>query len=161
MRSLTWWALSTVRQVDESWSERLENAYRNGQMVGWNFSRLDGRMTAETPSWDFDALCLTALSQAASALDVGRFGGQPAYPDATLEHDAAASAGLILGDQNEWCGRMRFRDAETLVEYMALVPWDVPGFTVGAQLSTLADLDREPSIDVTQRRYWFTAHQPR
>lgn len=89
------------------------------------------------------------------------FGGHPAYPDATLEQHLAAAqeAGLVIEAQEEWGGHMHFCDAQTLVEYMALVPWDVPGFIVAEHLETLADLDAIRPIVVSQRRFCIAARK--
>lgn len=48
---------------------------------------------------------------------------------------------------------MTFKDAEALVTYLGLVPWDVPeDFTVDAHADRLLGLDSAP-ISVTQRRF--------
>lgn len=53
----------------------------------------------------------------------------------------------------DWSGRMTFKDAEALVTYLGLLPWDVPGdFTIDAHTDTLLRLDSAP-ITVTQRRF--------
>lgn len=235
-------------------------------MVGWDFSRLDGRLTADEPEWDFNTMCVDAMTGALSVLDIGTgggerlvalcerlgdsrpprlvategwtpnvalaqqrlqpagievieydaeggepmpfsnglfdvvmscheffdaidvarvlqpggvvltqqvhgrdaeelrhwFGGQPVYPDATLEHDiaAATAAGLVVEVQGEWTGHMSFSDAEALVEYMGLVPWNVPNFTVEEHILTLTDLDASRPITVSQHRYWYRARKP-
>lgn len=89
------------------------------------------------------------------------FGGHTAYPDATLEHHVAAAqeAGLAIEAQQEWSGHMHFSDAQTLVEYMALVPWDVPGFRVAEHLDTMVDLDAIRPIVVTQGRFCIAARK--
>lgn len=45
-------------------------------MVGWDFSRLDGRMSAAEPPWDFEELCRAALEGSSRALDMGTGGGE-------------------------------------------------------------------------------------
>lgn len=53
----------------------------------------------------------------------------------------------------DWSGGMTFKDAEALVTYLGLLPWDVPeGFTVDAHADALLRLDSAP-ITVTQRRF--------
>ncbi|MDQ2849424.1 MAG: class I SAM-dependent methyltransferase [Actinomycetota bacterium] len=90
------------------------------------------------------------------------FGGQPGYPEVTLEHHVAAAvaAGLVIDGQGQWHGQMVFTDAEALVQYLGMVPWDVPDFSVGAHLEKLSELDTNRPIVVTQRRFWLTAHKP-
>lgn len=60
----------------DAFADRLTAAHTNADMVGWDFSRLDGRMTAGCPGWDFDQMCLDALVNATSALDMGTGGGE-------------------------------------------------------------------------------------
>lgn len=62
--------------MTDSLEARLTAAYADAEMVGWDFSRLDGRMTASDPGWDFDQICLDALASARSALDMGTGGGE-------------------------------------------------------------------------------------
>lgn len=243
--------------------QRLTIAYEKSQMIGWDFSRLDGRFEAERPDWDFDSMCVEALRGIHSALDMGTGGGErlttlcqrldsqrpphlrategwkpnlpvaraaleplgievadydsetdaempfrdasfgvvmschesydvsevcrvllgggllltqqvhtrneeelrrwfhaeSAYPDVTLGNYVAAAelAGLTIEGQGEWIGEMRFCDAEALVEYMAMVPWETPGFSVEPNLTMLAQLDARRPIILTQRRFWLAA----
>ncbi len=90
------------------------------------------------------------------------FGGESLFDAVTLPHTAAllVDAGLIVEEAEDWTGEMRFRDVATLVEYMAMVPWDVPDFEVrdhGDALRSLAD--RRPII-VSQRRFHIRAVKP-
>lgn len=55
---------------------RLTAAYESAQMVGWDFSRLDGRLVVDDPGWDFEQMRLEALGSATSALDLGTGGGE-------------------------------------------------------------------------------------
>ncbi|WP_258063795.1 MULTISPECIES: class I SAM-dependent methyltransferase [unclassified Pseudoclavibacter] len=233
-------------------------------MVGWDFSALDGRMTADEPHWDFTAECRAAMATATRIADLGTgggerlieligdlgaaaeslaiaategwepnveiarrnlapfgvdvhrydseagdslpfedasldlvvcrhesfdagevarvlapggrfltqqvdgreahelrewFGGDPLHDDVTLANASSevAAAGLRIELADEWTGRMTFADARALVEYMALVPWDVPGFEVDANISTLRRLDAARPIVVTQRRFRLAA----
>ncbi|WP_291799115.1 class I SAM-dependent methyltransferase [Brevibacterium sp.] len=90
------------------------------------------------------------------------FGGEPQAPHVRLANaeTEAEAAGLRVTHADEWAGTMEFSDAEALVTYMALVPWDVPGFEVDPHLSTLAQLDAERPIRVTQRRFRCCARRP-
>lgn len=45
-------------------------------MVGWDFSRLDGRMWSAEPPWDFEGLCAAAMRGAGRVLDLGTGGGE-------------------------------------------------------------------------------------
>lgn len=233
-------------------------------MVGWDFSRLEGRLEADEPDWDFDAMCVDAMSDADAVLDLGTgggerlqrlrgrlerqprvlsategwppnvdvaraaleplgievadydsgsdaampypsyhfdlvmvrhesydvdeinrvlrpggwlltqqvhgrdaeelrqwFGGESMYPGQTLENHTGmvAGSGLTVEATGEWAGQMRFSDAQTLVEYMALVPWDVPGFSVEPHLEVLLRLDADRPIVVSQRRFWLAARR--
>ena len=55
---------------------RWHRAHAAASMVGWDFSRLDGRMTADEPWWDFERDCRKALATSSSALDLGTGGGE-------------------------------------------------------------------------------------
>ena len=206
---------------------RLRAAHAEATMTGWDFSRLDGRLHADDPPWDFEADCRTALGASRTAADLGTgggerllallaglptgrapaepgqqrptvtategwepnlpvagaalapagvevlaydseagelrewFGGAPLHPEVRLPIMVAelAAAGLTVDRAEDWAGTMEFRDAEALVEYLGLVPWDVPGFAVDDHLETLARLDAAP-IRVTQKRFRVTAHRP-
>ena len=264
VESCTLGASSRLIVVNESFMQRLTAAHDSAHMVGWDFSRLAGRMEADGPDWDLDGMCVGAMATAESVLDVGTgggerllrlldrldqppthvaategwmlnvsvaretlaplgidvaeydsedgdpmpfpsgafdlvmaahesydpsevarvlrdggllltqqvhgrdgeelrewFGGQPTYPHVTLEHysAAAAAAGFGIDSQGEWSGSMRFVDAEALVEYMGLVPWDVPEFTVESHLAKLMELDANQPIIITQRRFWLAARK--
>ena len=253
-----------IEPMPESMLQRLITAHEDSRMVGWDFSRLGGRLVTDEPDWEFDAMCVEAMSAAESVLDMGTgggerllvlleqlggasltvaategwtpniavarealgplgievaeydnengvpmpfpsatfdlvlaahesfdahevarvlrpggrlltqqvdgrdaeelrdwFGGPPAYPGVSLHHYSAAaeSAGLTIESQGEWSGSMRFSDAGALVEYMGLVPWDVPGFTVAPHVQKLMELDANRPIVVTQRRFWLAAHK--
>jgi len=55
----------------------LEAAHAESQMVGWDFSRLDGALVADDPWWDYEADCLQALRAShVGALDLGTGGGE-------------------------------------------------------------------------------------
>lgn len=51
-------------------------AYSGSKMVGWDFSRLDGRMTADEPWWDFEADCRSHMASARRIIDLGTGGGE-------------------------------------------------------------------------------------
>lgn len=56
---------------------RLEAAHAESQMVGWDFSRLDGALVADSPWWDYEADCLQALhASRVGTLDLGIGGGE-------------------------------------------------------------------------------------
>jgi SAM-dependent methyltransferase len=46
------------------------------EMVGWDFSNLDGRMWAAEPPWDFEVMCSAAIRDASRVLDLGTGGGE-------------------------------------------------------------------------------------
>lgn len=208
-------------------ADRLRAAHAEATMTGWDFSRLDGRLRADDPPWDFEADCRTALGASRTAADLGTgggerllallaglppgtapaepgqqrrtvtategwepnlpvagaalapagiavlpydseagelrewFGGAPLHPEVRLPIMVAelAAAGLTVDRAEDWAGTMEFRDAEALVEYLGLVPWDVPGFAVDDHLETLARFDAAP-IQVTQKCFRVTAHRP-
>lgn len=45
----------------ESLLQRLIAAHTNAHMVGWDFSRLEGRVEADSPDWDLDGRCFDAV----------------------------------------------------------------------------------------------------
>lgn len=90
------------------------------------------------------------------------FGGQMSYPDVIMTRHRidATAAGLVIETADEWAGRMRFNDAETLVEYLGMVPWEVPDFRVEKHVEMLKRLDARRPIVVTQRRFLMAARKP-
>ncbi len=62
--------------MDTSLLARLSTAHDAAHMVGWDFSRLDGRLEADRPDWDIDEMCVEAMRTAESVLDVGTGGGE-------------------------------------------------------------------------------------
>lgn len=103
--------------------------------------QVDGRDAAELRQW---------------------FGGDSLYPHVRLDECRLdlARAGLLVGRADEWSGTMRFRDVETLVQYLSLVPWSVPDFQVDDHVAVLTRLAAWASIAVSQRRFWLVAHKP-
>jgi SAM-dependent methyltransferase len=87
------------------------------------------------------------------------FGGEGLYDHVTLENLAAAltAAGFRIDRADDWTGAMRFRDVGTLVEYLGMVPWDVPGFTVREHEEQLHALAAVRPIEVSQRRFRIIA----
>lgn len=83
------------------------------------------------------------------------------YPEVTLERyePDLVRAGLTIDLAESWEGAMRFKDAEALVTYIGLVPWDAPDFTVEENASRLLELDANP-FTVTQRRFRIYAIKP-
>lgn len=239
-------------------AERLRHAHANSQMVGWDFSRLDGRISTKGPNWDYEADCQAALAQSTHSADLGTgggerlirllgrvtpkpgsliategwepnvavarrnvdphgiqvrrydadagdrmpfdtdslelvmsrheaydvrelartiapggrfltqlvhgrdcqelrdwFGADVKYPQVTLEHLTAElrDHGFRLELAEEWKGPMTFDGTESLVRYLALVRWDVPGFTVDDHMATLETLESSKPIQVTQIRF--------
>lgn len=51
-------------------------AYADSKMVGWDFSRLDGTMTADEPWWDFEEDCRAEMVRARRIVDLGTGGGE-------------------------------------------------------------------------------------
>ncbi|WP_040166656.1 class I SAM-dependent methyltransferase [Microbacterium gorillae] len=244
------------------WLTRLHD---ESTMTGWDFGKLDGRLDADDPPWDFDAEVRAALRDATEAVDVGTgggerliahlvavgddrgrvrategwpenvpvaranlashgievlaydpeagerfplpdasvdlliarheavdapefarvlrpggrlltqqvdgrdaqelrewFGGESLYPEVELGAMTAdlAAAGFVIDAADDWTGRIRFRDVGTLVEYIAMVPWDVPDFSIAEAADQLHRLAEIRPIEVTQRRFRITATQP-
>ncbi|WP_307367087.1 class I SAM-dependent methyltransferase [Microbacterium sp. W4I4] len=50
--------------------------YADTSMVGWDFSRLDGRMSADEPWWDFEDDCRAEMARARVIVDLGTGGGE-------------------------------------------------------------------------------------
>ena len=54
----------------------LVTLYEQTKMVGWDFSRLSGRMMVDDTPWDFDADCLAEMRRASNLVDLGTGGGE-------------------------------------------------------------------------------------
>ncbi|WP_209325976.1 class I SAM-dependent methyltransferase [Brevibacterium renqingii] len=263
------------RTRDETPQERHERwawIHDTASMTGWDFSPLAGRLIADDPPWDFDQICLDAMAESNSCLDMGTGGGErlidlidrldearppgesaptitasegwepnvplaasalreygvevtrydsdhhPEMPwdDGTFDlvmnrHesydiaevgrvlapggrfvtqqvdgteaqefrdlfgaglgnlgqqlepclDEVESQGLTIDAARKWQGTMCFTDVEAVIEYLAYIPWDVPGFSVMPNLDVLGSLAKstEP-IEVTQKRFLIVAHRP-
>jgi hypothetical protein len=62
----------------------------------------------------------------------------------------------------EWSGRKRFCDLDTLVAFLAKIPWAVDGFSVRTHADTLLRLHHERApLVFTQHRYLLRASRPR
>lgn len=87
------------------------------------------------------------------------FGTDPQYPEVSSERMVRdlEAAGLRIDAADDWAGTMEFEDAEALVIYLALVPWDSPGFSVDDHAERLLALDADRPIRVTQRRFRILA----
>jgi SAM-dependent methyltransferase len=79
------------------------------------------------------------------------FDASPQWPHVTLEplSGGLRTAGLVIEDGREWWGRMVVRDVGALVYFLAVVPWEVPGFTVAKFERVLVDLHRRIERDGT------------
>lgn len=51
-------------------------AYAESTMVGWDFSRLDGRLIADEPWWNFEDDCRSEMAGAQRIVDLGTGGGE-------------------------------------------------------------------------------------
>jgi SAM-dependent methyltransferase len=60
----------TERQLVEAWEREEQRPF-----AGWDFSRLDGRMQTERPSWSYAVRAAALLRAATSAVDLGTGGG--------------------------------------------------------------------------------------
>ena len=262
------------RTRDETPHERHERwawIHETAAMTGWDFSPLAGRLVADDPPWDFDQVCLDAMAESSSCLDMGTGGGErlielidrlsqarpPGQPGPTItategwepnvplatsaledyEVDVArydsdhhpempfddgafdlvmnrhesydiaevarvlAPGGMFLTQQvdgteaqefrdlfggglgdlsqqlepcrdrvegesltieaaRKWQGTMRFTDVEAVIEYLAYIPWDVPGFSVMPNLAVLGRLAKSSDpIEVTQKRFLIVARR--
>ena len=70
------------------------------------------------------------------------------------------AAGLVVDECEEWIGSRRFRDVGTLVEFLALAPWEVPDFDIDEAASVLGELAAVRPLVVSQRRLFLSAHRP-
>lgn len=244
--------------MDSAATSHLQSIYEESRMVGWDFSRLDGRLVSDDPWWNFDADCLVSMSQSARTVDLGTGGGEwlrtlldraegtsgvvdategwgpnlavarenlrpygvdvcrydaetgesmpfrdesvdlimarhesidPAevarvlsrggrlltqqvdgrdapeihdwftgafvHPQVTSERFVAnlEAEGMRVDVVDDWQGTMEFTDIESLVIYLALVPWDAPNFSVQKWPERLESLGEDLPIRVTQRRF--------
>lgn len=62
--------------MDDTTIARLQEIYAQSKMVGWEFSRLDGRLKSDDSWWDFDADCLAVMGRSSRAVDLGTGGGE-------------------------------------------------------------------------------------
>lgn len=250
-----------ARRVIDEW----QRAYEQSMMIGWDFSALDGKLSADEPWWDFDQDCRSAIARAQRIVDLGTGGGERLlrlmsdegavhksigategwgpnlavarealgargvalvsydserdarlpFPDESLDlvmsrhesidareiarvlspggrlltqqvdgHDAPeihewfgaafayphvtsrryvddiGAAGLHVDVVDDWRGTMEFADAETLVSYLALVPWDAPHFSIEEHAPQLIALDADRPIKVSQFRFRIYATKP-
>lgn len=78
-----------------------------------------------------------------------------AYADVTSERFVMdlEAGGMRIDAVDDWRGTMEFADAEALVTYLGLVPWDAPNFMVDGHAGRLLALDAAAPIRVTQRRF--------
>ena len=238
--------------------EALRAVYEQSKMVGWDFSRLDGKLVSDDPWWDFESDCLSCMRGASRVADLGTGGGERLmrlldavsgegrtivategwapnlvvarenlgprgvnvlsydaergepmpfsegdldlvmsrheaidasevarvlapggrlltqqvegsdaaeihewfnedflYPHVTSDQYASSLelAGMRIDTVDDWQGTMEFADVSALVTYLALVPWNAPGFTVDKHADRLATLAATLPIRVTQRRF--------
>lgn len=54
---------------------------------------------------------------------------------------------------------MLFSDAKAPVQYIGLVPWGVPSFSVHSHLGQLRELEQNPPILLSQRRFWIATRK--
>lgn len=55
---------------------RWQDIYAQSQMVGWDFSRLDGVLKSDDPWWDFDADRLAVMGRSSQMVDLGTCDGE-------------------------------------------------------------------------------------
>nr|WP_254259529.1 methyltransferase domain-containing protein [Leucobacter chinensis] len=99
---------------------------------------------------------LTQQVDGHDAEEIHEWFGEPyEYPHVSSQQyvEAFEAAGLRVDVVDDWRGTMEFKDVTALVTYLALVPWDAPGFSVDEQKEKLAVLDANRPIQVTQRRF--------
>lgn len=74
---------------------QLKQVHASAVMVGWDFSRLDGRLESDTEPWDFEADCAAAMRSACTIIDLGTGGGErlsALLASATLAEGAVVAA---------------------------------------------------------------------
>ncbi|MGO2941837.1 MAG: class I SAM-dependent methyltransferase [Brevibacterium aurantiacum] len=106
------------------------------------------------------------LTQQVDGTEAGEFrlwfGGRPEAPENQLGPclEELEAQGFTITDADEWTGMMEFADVEAIIEYLAYIPWDVPGFTVADNLVALNRLaTRRTPIEVTQKRFRIAAQR--
>lgn len=106
--------------------------YRESTMVGWDFSTLDGQLSADEPWWDFEQDCFSAIASARRIADLGTGGGERLLdllgsdditgksiiategwePNVAVAHRALASRGIaVVRYDSEQDTRMPFADS--------------------------------------------------
>lgn len=56
--------------------DKWRRVYDQATMVGWDFSALDGQLSADEPWWDFEEDCRSAMVRAGRIADLGTGGGE-------------------------------------------------------------------------------------
>lgn len=90
------------------------------------------------------------------------FGGGPENVHVSLDNlrVEAEAAGLVVDHAEDFSGEMRVADVDTLVGYLAMVPWEVSDdFTVDRHAKVLLDLhSASRPIVVSERRFVLRTH---
>lgn len=90
------------------------------------------------------------------------FGGMPTRPRISLDNlrAEAETAGLVVDLAKDYCSTTKIADVDTLVSYLAMVPWEVAdSFTVDRHAQVLLNLHRAARpIVVSERRFILRGH---
>lgn len=121
--------------------DSLRAVYDRTRMVGWDFSRLEGRLTATEPSWDFKADCLAAMRRASRIVDLGTGGGERL---GTLLADMAGHSSVVTATEG-W-------EPNLPVARANLAPWGIEVFPYDADTRETVPFE-DGSVDLVMSRH--------
>ena len=100
--------------------DSLRAVYDRTRMVGWDFSRLKGRLTATKPPWEFEADCLAVMRSASRSVDLGTGGGERL---GTLLTDIAGHGGVVSATEG-WKPNLPVARANLAPRGIQVLPYD-------------------------------------
>ncbi|MCA1306904.1 class I SAM-dependent methyltransferase [Microbacterium esteraromaticum] len=114
-------------------------------MVGWDFSRLDGRWSVDEPWWDFEHDCLEAMRATRKGiLDLGTGGGERLSSLASSCHELPTPLPQVLATEG-WAPNIA-------VARERLAPWSVPVLQYDADAADVLPI-AERSVGLVMARH--------
>lgn len=106
-------------QAERDLLDRLAVVHAEAVMVGWDFSRLEGRWSVDEPWWDFEKDCLEAMRATRKGiLDLGTGGGERLSSLVSTSHEPPAPLPQIFATEG-WPPNIP-------VARNCLAPWSIP-----------------------------------
>ncbi len=121
--------------------DSLRAVYDRTRMVGWDFSRLEGRLTATEPPWDVEAGCLAAVRSASRSVDLGTGGGERL---GTLLAETAGHGGVVTATEG-W-------EPNLPVARSNLAPWGIQVLPYDADTRETMPFE-DGSVDLVMSRH--------